>query len=42
VHKKPAKKFRKRRRVLKWAKTKATSVFRKVSTEDEGNDGDES
>ncbi|XP_060852767.1 DC-STAMP domain-containing protein 2-like [Rhopalosiphum padi] len=42
VHIKPAKKFRKRRRVLKWAKTKATSVFRKVSTEDEGNDGDES
>ncbi|XP_026805112.1 DC-STAMP domain-containing protein 2-like [Rhopalosiphum maidis] len=42
VHKKPAKKFRKRRRVLKWAKTKATSFSRNVSTDDEGNDGDES
>ncbi|KAE9542621.1 hypothetical protein AGLY_002532, partial [Aphis glycines] len=37
VHKKPAKKIGKRKRV-KWAKT----VFHKVSTDEEGNDGDES
>jgi len=37
VHKKPIKKIGKRKRV-KWAKTD----FHKVSTDEEGNDGDES
>jgi len=37
VHKKPVKKIGKRKHV-KWDKT----VFYKVSTDEEGNDGDES
>ncbi|XP_025200427.1 DC-STAMP domain-containing protein 2-like [Melanaphis sacchari] len=42
IHKKLTKKIRKRKHALKWVKTKASSVFRRVSTDEEGNDGDES